>query len=360
MEQAALRGRGGSGRGDLAAARWRQVKNAAPGDRYVLANGAESSPGSRKDQHLLALYPHRVIEGAVAAARVVGAGTVYLYIKATAADALAGVESALAELADFVPDFPWPAFELFRAPDAVAAGEESAACDAIEGFEGRPQVKPPTPATCGILGRPTLVVNVETLAAAAAILRHGPEAIRTGNPKLITLSGDVHQPGVYEVALGTPIHQLIAACGGATGEIQAVMPGGYHSGPLTPAELDLPYDFDALEAAGTSIGLGHLVVLARQGAFADLMAGAFELVALGSCRQCEICAAGTAQLRELAFRIAAGDGDEAALKAEMARWAGLLFGKGNCGLPTGASALVSRAVNRFDHWREGTAVGRHD
>jgi NADH-quinone oxidoreductase subunit F len=328
-----------------------------PGERYVLANGAESSPGSRKDCFLMERFPHRVLEGAIAAARAVGAGKVYLYIKATAAAAIASMEQAVAELHTAGDIAALPEFALFRAPDTAVAGEETAACDAIEGFEGRPQVKPPTPARAGILGRPTLVVNVETLAAVAAILREGAEAFAAVGPPhargtaLFTLSGDVHRPGVYELPLGTPLRSLIAECGGgATGEVVAVLPGGYRSGPLTAAELDLPLEYDALLHAGTTLGPAHVIVLAEPSSLAELMGGALELAAIGSCRQCAICGEGTLTLHSLAHRIAAGE-EPGPLRTELLTWATLLHGKGNCGLPTGAAMLARRAVEQFSGWR---------
>jgi NADH-quinone oxidoreductase subunit F len=355
VEAAGLRGRGGSGRGHPVGERWQEVRAGAPGMRYVVANGAETSPGSRKDRLLMERYPHRVLEGAVAAARVVGAGKVWFYVKATAGEAVASMEQAVAELAESGLLADLPDIETFRAPDSGVAGEESAVCDAIEGFEGRPQVKPPTPASMGILGRPTLVANVETLAAVAAVLREGPAA---GSTALFTLSGDVQWPGVYELPIGTPLRALIEECGGgATGAIVAVLPGGYRSGPLVPHELDLPLAYDAMAGAGTTLGSAHVVVLAQPGTLAQLMAGALELAAIGSCKQCAICAEGTARLHELAICLACSE-DAQPLREAMGEWAALLHGKGNCKLPTGVAAMVRRALSRFEYWREeGTLVG---
>jgi len=350
-EAARLRGRGGSGRGEPLVAKLRAVgAGAAAGPHYVVANGAETSPGSRKDQLLMERYPHRILAGAIAAARAVGSTVVYLYIKASAVQARTSMQAALTELAGAgLPDLP--AFDVFRAPDSTVAGEETAVCDAIEGFEGRPQVKPPTPDTAGILGRPTLIVNVETLAALDAVLRVGPAGAATA---LFTLSGDVARPGVYELPLGTPLRTLITDYGGgATGEIVAVLPGGFRSGPLTPRELDLPLDYDALLEAGTTLGSAHVIVLAHPNRFLDLMTGALDLAAIGSCRQCEICAEGTLTLRNLAHRMAEADGEpEAPLREALAAWSTILHGKGNCKYLTGVASLTRRAVQQFPTWRE--------
>ena len=348
-DAAGLRGRGGSGRGEPLAAKLHAVAAAgsATGLRYVVANGAETSPGSKKDRLLMERFPHRILAGAVAAARAVNASTVYLYVKASATEARTSMEAAVNELAGAgLSDLP--AFEVYRAPDSAVAGEETAVCDAIEGFEGRPQVKPPTPDTAGILGRPTLIANVETLAALAAVVSTGPTAATTA---LFTLSGDVARPGVYELPLGTSLRALIADYGGgATGEIVAVLPGGFRSGPLTPQELDLPLDYDALQEADTTLGSAHVIVLASPNSLKDLMAGALDLAAVGSCRQCEICAEGTATLRNLAGRIAAGTEPEAPLRDQLDAWSTILHGKGNCMYLTGVALLTRRAVRQFPTW----------
>lgn len=348
IEAAGIRGRGGTGLGQPVAQRWRAVL-AHSGPRCVLANGAESSPGSRKDTYLMERFPHRILDGALAAARVLEAETVYLYIKATATAARESMEAALAELAQ--PDLPQ--FEIVLAPESAVAGEETAACDAVEGFEGRPQVKPPLPSAVGVLGRPTLVVNVETLAAVAAALRGDDPHVA-----LFTLSGDVHRPGVYALPLGTPIRTLIETHGGgATGEIVAVLPGGYRSAPLSPAELDLPLDYDALQAAGSTLGPAHVVVLAQPHRLGGLMAGALDLAVLGSCNQCAICGEGVRAMRTAALHLAQG-GEPDPLRAELERWAALLRGKGNCAFPDSVARMVQGALDRFDDWGTLPPEGR--
>lgn len=367
VDDAGLRGRGGSGRGTPVAAKWREVMGSRRGQRYVVANGAESSPGSRKDRYLMEVYPHRVLDGALAAARAVGAALLYLYVKATAEEARLSLEEALEELAGsglLPPDSP--SIQIFRAPDSQVAGEETAVCDSIHGFTGQPQVKPPYPATDGLFGRPTLIANVETLAAAAAILRVGPERFRsTGLPDapgtiLVTIGGDVKSPGVYEVPLGTPIRRVIEEHGGGpTGSIQAVLPGGFRSGPLTPEELDLPLDYDSLLEAGTTLGAAHLVVLASPNRFVDLMQGALELAVTGSCRQCAICGEGTIALNRIAADIATG-APPAPLLEEIGFLTQLYHGKGNCGFLTGAAMLARRAAERFPNWTEEVAIHGRD
>lgn len=367
MDDSGLRGRGGSGRGTPVGAKWRQVQRCRSGQRFVVANGAESSPGSKKDRYLMEAYPHRVLDGALAATRAVGASLLYLYVKATAEEARLSMEEAVRELSEsgLLP-LDSPEIQLFRAPDSQVAGEETAVCDAIHGFTGQPQVKPPFPATDGLFGRPTLIANVETLAAAAAVLREGAERFRsTGLPSapgtiLVTIGGDVRTPGVYEVPLGIPIRQVIEESGGGpTGSIQAVLPGGFKSGPLRPDELDLPLDYDALMEAGTTLGAAHLVVLSSPNRFLDLMQGALELAVTGSCRQCAVCAEGTLSLSRIAGEIAAGSPPDP-LMEEIGFLTQLYHGKGNCGYLTGVAMLARRAAERFPNWTEEVAIHGRD
>lgn len=357
MRTAGVRGRGGSGRGRPVAETWALVGQGQVGQRYVVVNGAESSPGSKKDRYLMERFPYRILDGALAAGRAVGADTIYVYIKATATAALESMERAVMDLQSSGLDEGLPRFEWFRAPDTAVSGEATAICDAIEGLTGLPQVKPPIPEVFGLFGRPTLVANVETFAAAAAILREGPQRfIEAGGPGapgsvLVTLGGDLNRPGVYEVPLGTPIRRLIEEYGGgATDRVQAVLPGGFRSGPLTPEELDLPLEYDALQQAGTTLGPAHVVVLAQPNSLIDLLVGALELAAAGSCKQCAICGEGTFVLRSLVGRIADGEASEP-LREEIRYLSHIYYGKGNCGFLSGVSLLTRRAVERFPNWR---------
>lgn len=345
VRAAGLRGRGGTGRGEFAAEKWEQVARAASRTKVVIANGAESNPHSRKDHRLLTFHPHRVLEGLLIACWAVGARQGFVYIKKTYEDALASVQHAIAEA---VAAGAWGPLDVqvlvYEAPDLPIAGEETAVIDVIEGFERpRPRLQPPPITQVGLYGHPTVVNNVETLAAAAAIMRTG-EPVRT---VLLTLTGDVRRPGVYEVPLGTPLGTVLEQWGGgASGPLRAVFPGGMTSGPLTPAELDLPLDYDVLLRAGTTLGLGVLHVVTgddwnpREG-----LVEAATRWADNSCRQCRHCQDGTVRLRDAARALAAGGG-EAELR-DMELWALRLRGKGNCLYATMAALAATRWMRAF-------------
>lgn len=344
LRDGGLRGRGGSGRGELTAVKWEQVAQARNDQKFVIANGAESNPQSRKDHLLLTRYPHRVLEGLLIACYTVGARQAFVYIKETYADAIRGMQQAIAEA---VAEGAWGPIDVsvmvYEAPDVPVAGEESAALDAIEGFpRPRPRLRPPEITKIGLYGHPTVVNNVETLAAAAAVMRTGKPA----DTVLITLSGDVNDPGVYEIPLGTPLDTVLERWGGGVqGPVRAVFPGGITSGPLRPEELGFPLDYDVLQRAGTTIGLGVLHVVARDGwEPAAALAEAAAQWAENSCGQCHLCQDGTIRLREAAKSSAGGGKPDA---EEMELWALRMRDKGNCLYATMAARAATRWLRAF-------------
>lgn len=363
LARARVRGRGAFGH--LAAARWQRVARAGPPPRYVVGNGAEGSPASRKDRHLLALYPHRVLEGLLTAAWVLGAQEAYLYVRGDSPEALRGAALALDEgrrAGLFGPGGLVPA-EVHLQPSASGpvAGEETAVIDALEGLEGQPQLRPPDPEECGLRGRPTLVQNVETLAAVAALFREGPERYAaTGAPEepgtaLFTVSGSVLRPGVYEFPLGTPLSDVLRAAGAEPGGVQAVLPGGLWSPPLWPHEFDVPLTWEALARVGSALGNRAVVVLGREVPLATQLAGVVRVLAVGSCGQCQGCLNGTRALAAAVEALVGGAGqatgerepgyrrDEA---AEVVRhYAQLLTRRaGYCPYPEAVGRAVLRAL----------------
>lgn len=346
VERAGLRGRGGSGRGNPVADKWRKVARATGVARYAIANGAESSPVSQKDRYLLAHFPHRVLEGLLVACTAVGAEHAYLFVRGDAEEALAGAEAALAEARE-AGLLAGVTVEIQPSAPTYISGEETAVIDALEGLEGLPQPKPPHPEETGLRGNPTIINNVESLAAVAAILRLGVERFRSvGTPDcpgtaLFTVTGAVTRPGVYELPYGTPLAELLERAGApAPDELLAVLPGGLSSGPLAPDELQVPLTYEDLAAAGTTMGPAAVVVFARADASLPAMvADTVSFLAEASCGQCRGCKEGHRQLSQ-----ALQTGDPAQIRQQATV---LLYGRGNCGHPTGTARLVLRALQSF-------------
>lgn len=350
LRAAGLRGRGGGGQGLPAADKWARVAASSGPTRYVIANGAESSSVSRKDRFLMTLFPHRVLEGLLAAAKTVGARTAYAYVRGDAFDAIESMRLAAAEARDAGVYGPGTGcdVEVDVRPAVLhaVAGEETAVIDALEGLEGLPQPKPPYPQDIGLRGFPTVVNNVETLAAAAAILRVGAARFRAfGTPAcpgtaLFTVHGDVTAPGVYEVPYGTRLRELLEMAGAPPAdELLAVLPGGFGSGPLRPDEIDLPLAYESMIEAGTTLGPAAVVVLRRGPGVLQFVQETAAFLAGGSCGQCRGCKEGG---RALADALAAGDVGGARELAAL-----LLHGRGNCGYPAGLARFALRALTAF-------------
>src|SRR5205814_4292068 len=230
LEASGLLGRGGAG--FPVGRKWRAVAERAAGGAVVLANGAEGEPFSFKDRSLMAARPHLVIDGALLAARAVGAGDIIFYVGAEHRTAVAALQQALAER----PREVRGRARIVTAPAGYVSGEESAAVHYVNAGDARPTATPPRPFERGVGGRPTLVQNVESLALAALIARRGHawyQGLGHGRARgigLMTVSGAVKRGGVHEIGVGAAVSGGGAAGGGLCGEGRAVLVGGYLGG----------------------------------------------------------------------------------------------------------------------------------
>ena len=227
VEASGLQGRGGAGFPTATKLRAAASRRGRP---VVVVNGAEGEPASAKDKVLLRCVPQLVLDGAVAAAEAVGARQAFVAVAdGAAAEAVAeAIESRRRRRLDGRVDL-----RLVEVPDRFVAGEETALVQFLNGGSARPTFTPPRPFERGVGGAPTLVQNAETVAHIAQIARFGPAWFRrvgtAAEPGsiLVTLSGSVARPGVYEVALGTPLRELLAQAGGVREDVQAYLIGGY-------------------------------------------------------------------------------------------------------------------------------------
>jgi NADH:ubiquinone oxidoreductase subunit F (NADH-binding) len=349
-----LRGRGGSA--FPAGTKWQAVA-AYAGPRSLLVNGAETEPASRKDRTLLARRPHLVLEGALLAARAVGAERGVFYLHADATDARLALEQALREVPAALGRLP--RCRVVVAPPGYVAGEETAAIQYCQGKAAKPTFKPPLPVQSGLAGRPTLVQNVETLANVPLIAREGAEAFRRvgvathPGTLLVTLSGAVRHPGVYEVPTGMLVQEVLTQLGGGTpGDVavQAMLPGGYFAGWVAGAALQqgLTLDHESLRAHGATLGAGTLTVVP------DTVCGVAQALTLlrffaaESVRQCGPCTRGTAAMAALMHRLAFGHAD--ATDAErLHRYATVMLPRrGACGHLDGATYAARTALSVYE------------
>jgi NADH:ubiquinone oxidoreductase subunit F (NADH-binding) len=358
IEQAGLRGRGGAA--FPTAVKMRAVAGER-GRAVVVINAAEGEPASMKDRTLLQALPHLVLDGGALAAQAVGAQEVILCVAESIARE--GPERAIAERHEQLGAGA-PRLRLATAPDHYVAGEETALVNHLGGGPALPTFTPPRPFQRGVGRHPTLVSNAETLAHLALIARHGAEWFRelgtASEPgsTLVTLSGPVAYPGVYEIEHGYSLSSLIEAAGGATAELRAVLFGGY-AGSWVDGQLlrGLALSDEHLAAHGASLGAGVVLLLSNDACGVAETARVTRWLAQQSARQCGPCLHGLDALASSIEEVASGSA-RGKTRQRIARFASLARGRGACSHPDGAVRLVLSALEVFaadfaDHAKHG-------
>jgi len=319
----------------------------------VIANGAESEPASEKDATLLWLAPHLVLDGLQLAAEAVGAEQAILYTHVDRRnDVGRRLRQAIAERAAVGADRV--AVQLAEAPPRFLSGQETALVSHLAGGPAIPSFMPPRITERGLLGAPTLVQNVETLAHVALIARHGPRWFRqTGTAAepgsmLCTIRRADGTPRVVEVPLGMPLQSLLAGPGGrGLRTDQAVLIGGYHGSWLPAAEaVRLTLDNQSLGTAGARVGAGILLTPPPDRCGLIETAAAVRYLALESAGQCGPCLNGLPRMAAALTEIAVGR-QRAQTQADVERWAGLVTGRGACHHPDGTVRFVRSALLTF-------------
>ncbi|MFI1398713.1 NADH-ubiquinone oxidoreductase-F iron-sulfur binding region domain-containing protein [Streptomyces sp. NPDC020681] len=330
---AGLRGRGGAG--FPAAVKLAAVRD-GDGPPVVVANGEEGEPGSVKDRWLLRARPHLVLDGLARAASITGATRSYVYVSDPVA--AASVRRALAE---WVPALP---VEVIETEHAYVAGEETAVVRRINGGPALPTAKPPRPFQQGVGDKPTLVSNVETLARIALIAARPDLRRQIADSTLVTLSGTSGHALLTEVSCDTTLRALAAAQG--TAEATGALMGGLFGGLIADGSLDLPLERQALAAAGTTVGCGAIRFLAPGECPVTAAADAVSHLAAESARQCGVCVAGTAAVRDTLHSLATGRPDPDAV-TKLLRWSAGLPGRGACGLLDAAAGTAGSLLRAF-------------
>jgi NADH:ubiquinone oxidoreductase subunit F (NADH-binding) len=303
---------------------------------------------------LLAVAPHVVLDGALLAAEAIGARQVVIAVKDSAWRAHEALARAVAERRDAGH------VRVQRLPTAYLAGEETALLHSLNGGPPKPTRVPPRPYERGLARRPTLVGNVETLGHVALIARHGPDWFRRmgtaehPGSALITLSGAVRDPGVHEIALGTPLERVI----GDTTNVRALLVGGYSGTWLPPAALTATsLDDAALAAHGAALGAGAIVCLSADACPVAEVARVARWMADQTAGQCGPCVHGLDAIAAALQPLAAGTARHDVV-ARLARWSGQVHGRGACHHPNGVARFVRSALAVFadeleDHRRHG-------
>lgn len=322
-----LRGRGGAG---FPAGRKLATVRGAPsksGDKYVVVNADEGDAGAFIDKELLEQAPHTVIEGMLMAAFAVGANEGFVYLRGEYPRALAIFERALdeARAAGLIGEnilgsgFDFSC-KLVPGHGAYICGEETSLLRSLEGVVAQVSPKPPYPAIEGFRAAPTVVNNVETLASFPWILEHGGAKYaelghgESRGTKLLSVSGAVARPGLYEVELGATLRHVVDdLCGGVPGgkALKALQIGGPLGGIFAPQHLDLPLDFEALAEAGGMLGHGGIVVYDEDVDLVQIGRGLMKFCAIESCGKCFPCRIGSVRATEIFDKILDGRGTQA-------------------------------------------------
>lgn len=332
VKNSGLRGRGGAG--FPAGVKWSFLPKDSDKPRYLCVNADESEPGTFKDRYLMELDPHQLIEGIIATCYAIGSHVCYIYIRGEFDLPYRRLEEAVAEAYQkgylgkniFGKNYDLDVY-VHQGAGAYICGEETALLESLEGKRGNPRIKPPFPAVVGAFGCPTVINNVETIAAVPFIIQNGAGAYRkwgtekSPGTKLFSVSGHVNKPGCYEVPLGYPLKDFLEKeCGGisGTGRLKAVIPGGSSVPVLTAEEaLDVNLDYESLAEKGTMLGSGGVIVMDDSVDMVWALKNLAQFYAHESCGQCTPCREGTGWIHKIlkrAYQEGATDNDLALLE----------------------------------------------
>ncbi len=335
VKKSGLRGRGGAG--FPTGMKWSFLARPEGVERYLVCNADESEPGTFKDRYLMEVIPHLLIEGMITSSYALGAKTSYIYIRGEYFYVARILEKALDEAyaagllgknilgSDFSHDC-----YVQVGGGAYICGEETALLESLEGKRGNPRIKPPFPAIAGVWGCPTVVNNVETIAAVCPIIMMGGDEYakigigRSTGTKLISASGHINKPGVYEIELGLPVEEFIYSdeyCGGIINgnKLKAVVAGG-SSVPILPADLILKTDkgeprlmsYESLSeggfVSGSMLGSGGFIVYDETTSIVKNLYTFARFYHHESCGQCSPCREGTGWMEKILHRIIEGHG----------------------------------------------------
>ncbi|MBY0482490.1 MAG: NADH-quinone oxidoreductase subunit NuoF [Chitinophagaceae bacterium] len=335
VKKSGLRGRGGAG--FPAGMKWSFIAKPEGVPRHLVCNADESEPGTFKDRYLMEFIPHLLIEGLIVASYALGSHATYIYIRGEYAWIPEILEQAIAEAKanGFLgKNILGTGFDceiyVQRGAGAYICGEETALIESLEGKRGNPRIKPPFPAIKGAWGRPTVVNNVETLAAVVPIINEGGDEYakigvgKSTGTKLISACGNINKPGVYEIDMTISVEEFIFSdeyCGGiANGKrLKACIPGG-SSVPILPANLLLKtakgetryMNYESLSdggfATGSMMGSGGFIVLDEDQCVVRNTYSLARFYRHESCGQCSPCREGTGWMEKLLLRLEKGEG----------------------------------------------------
>jgi bidirectional [NiFe] hydrogenase diaphorase subunit len=332
--------------------------------KYVICNADEGDPGAFMDRSILESDPHRVLEGMAIAAYAVGATHGYVYVRAEYPPAIEHIRLAIQQAKQhgilgsqiFESTFDFK-IDVRVGAGAYVCGEETALIASIEGGRGIPHPRPPYPAESGLWGSPTLINNVETFANIVPIIRNrgawyasiGTE--KSKGTKVFSLAGNIANTGLVEVPMGIPLRQIVEEIGGGAangGKVKAVQTGGPSGGCIPASAFDTPVDYESMQALGSIIGSGGMVVMDEHTSMVDMARFFIQFCMDESCGKCIPCRAGTVQLHQLLTKFIDRQATEADLIA-LEELCGMVKAMSLCGLGQSSPNPIQSTLRHFRH-----------
>jgi len=344
VKASGLRGRGGAG--FPCGLKWELAREAPGDEKYVICNADEGEVGTFKDRYILENDPFTLIEGIAIAAYAIGAKQGYIYLRAEYHHLLDSLMKAIGQAREkgFLEHLD---IDIRQGAGAYVCGEESALMDSIEGKRGEVRYRPPFPPEKGLWAKPTIINNVETLMNIPQIILNGAGWFsqigteRSKGTKVFSVSGDVAQPGVYELVLGSPLRELVMDLALAK-KVKMVQIGGA-TGRIIPYDMiDTPLSFEAI------LGAGAVIVFDKSRDIIDIVYRTLEFLAEESCGKCSPCREGTEILVEILERFSRAEGMEKDITIlEQLSQAMMLASL--CGLGQAAPVPVMDSLQYFRH-----------
>jgi formate dehydrogenase iron-sulfur subunit len=319
VTESGLRGRGGAG--FPAGIKWKTVAGAVADQKYIVCNADEGDSGTFADRMLMEGDPYCLIEGMAIAGHAVGATRGYVYLRSEYPHAIRKMEAAIKASAHLVSPFE---LEVRVGAGAYVCGEETSLLNSLEGKRGEVRAKPPLPALEGLFGKPTVVNNVLTLAAVPYVLSEGAKAYadygmgRSRGTMPVQLAGNIKHGGLFEIAFGITLGELVEEIGGGTDSgrpVKAVQVGGPLGAYFPPSMFHLPFDYEAFTEADGLIGHGGIVLFDDTADMLNQAHFAMEFCAIESCGKCTPCRIGAVRGQETLERIRAGGRGAGAFEA---------------------------------------------
>ena len=357
IKASGLRGRGGAA--FPAGVKWGFLAPSTAPTKYVLCNCEEGDPGAFNDKGIIENDPHTLIEGLIINGYATRSTHGYVFIRTGHNLPIEAARKAIQDAYDvgllgkniLGSDFSFE-MEVSLTGDSYVAGEETALMEAIEGKRATPRFKPPFPAAAGLWQKPTNINNVKTLAYVPEIVRNGSEWFKnigtetTSGTAIVCLSGHITYPGMYEIPMGMTIRDVLEKIGGGVSEgerIKVLQAGGPLNGLLGEDAFDTMIDFDAMSAAGASIGSGGIIVGNETTNVVDLLRNLIAFNQFESCGKCFPCRLGNTHMLEILDRMCQNKAKSADLalleRVGLSMKAGSLCGHGQLGFNPIASAL---------------------